>query len=147
MFYLVRTHKFLIFIMFLMELNMYNLAIRNNEQILWVKIIFYICIVITLMLFITSFKFKIEKEQLTYEFTLFGVTCFTKHILVNNIKRIEMKKVPDNRIAIYLKKGMGFVVNDFKMKHIDDELADFAIRNDIHFKDTRPAYLKKQQKK
>lgn len=145
MLYLVRTQKMLILVLFIMQLNLYNLFIHNDEAALWMNILFYLCIGITLLLFITSFKFKIEETQLSYELTILGFTWFTKRIPISNIERIEMKEVPDNRIAVHLKKGISFVVNDFKMKHIDDELADFSARHAIEFKDTRAAYLKKNK--
>lgn len=142
--YLVRTQKFLIFVLFMLELNLYNVLLDKDERNVVVNTIFYIVIGLTLMLFILNFKFYIEKEQLKYEFTLFGFTWYTKIIPAENIARIEMKEVPDNRIAIYLKKGRSFVVNDYKMKHIDDDLANFAERNQLQFKDTRPMYLQKK---
>ncbi|MBQ0139123.1 MAG: hypothetical protein KBT36_07495 [Kurthia sp.] len=145
MFYFVRTQKFLIFILFILELNLYNVAIEKDQRNLVISSIFYIVIGLTLLLFILNFKFFIEKEQLKYQFTLFGLTWYTKVITASAIARIEMKEVPDNRIAIYFKKGRGFVINDYKMRHIDDDLADFAERNGIHFKDTRPMYLQKKK--
>lgn len=145
MFYLVRTRKTIIFLCLLMVLNLYNTVNFVEDSRALINGIFIFVIVLLLIFFISNFKFIIEEKRLLYKFTLFGIVWFTKIIAAENVKQIKMKKMPDNRMWIYLKKGRSFVVNDFKMKNIDDELAAFAERNEVDFIDTRPMYIHKQK--
>lgn len=146
MLYLVRTRKFLIFILFILQINLYNMAIQSNYQTALVNSVFYICIAITFIIFIVSFTFTIEQRQINYQLTIFGAKFYKKVIPAENIQRIQMKKVPDNRIAVHLKQGMSFVINDYKMKYIDDEFAQFADRNNVEFIDTRSEFIQKNKR-
>lgn len=130
MIYLIRPSKLLVFILLVLQLNLYfSVFSKMNDSAILNHIILLIIFITAIILFI-NFEFDICDDKLVYTIKFLGVLIYKKKIFKKNIMNIKFSK-SKNCTYIKLKNGFNLKISDYKYKKMHSDLIVFAKKNYI----------------
>lgn len=130
MIYLIRPSKLLVFILLVLQLNLYFSTFYKMNDSAILNYIFLLIIFITVIILFINFKFDICDDKLVYTIKFLGFSIYKKEIFKKNIINIKFSK-SENWTYIKLKEGFNLKISDYKYKKMHSDLMVFAEKNYI----------------
>jgi len=117
-------------------LLMLSILNRDISSVKWISLtIFIICFLLAFL----KYTLIINKHTIVYAIQLFGLTIYSKEIVLNEIKEIIFKRTGwiSKLAVIKLYKGLSIRVALFKPEIVYDDLVKFCEDNTIHYEKTK----------
>lgn len=117
--------SFYIILIILMIATLFNSIKMFSFSLFW---FFLVYILIWLALVFTKSKIELQKNTITYSFSLLGITLYKKTLILENIQLIIFKRSGWNQkcVVIITNRGMNVRISGFFPVSIYSDLKDFS---------------------